>query len=81
LFETRKAEVLTGSFQHTVKYYICKDDIYYPVKSKASVLKVFRSHKKELNDFIRAHRLNFRRQTEASIVAVVQQYESLSRQP
>jgi len=79
LFETRKENIQTGSFSKPVKYYIRKGDTYYTVKSKGSVLSVFKSHKKELNQYIQEQRLDFKRSPEDAIIAIVKQYELLTR--
>jgi hypothetical protein len=81
MFETRKEEVMTGNFNFSTKYYIRKDNAYYQVRSKGSVLKVFRTHKNELNRFVREQKLNFKQQPEEAIVAVVKEYETLIRKP
>lgn len=68
-------------FQQSVRYYILKDEVYYTVKSKSSLLNVFRTHKKELNRFIKQQNLNFKRETEKTIIAVTEEYERLIGQP
>lgn len=79
LFETRKDAIVEGQFNKSIKYYILKDGVYHTVKSKGSVLKVFKSHKKELNQYSRQQRLNFRKETEKAIVSIVRQYETLNQ--
>lgn len=81
LFETRKGEVTEGTFNRSTKYYILKDGVYHTVKSKGSVLNVFKSHKKELNQYSKQQRLNFRKETEKAIVSMVKQFETLNQKP
>jgi hypothetical protein len=78
MHEMSKDGVETGWFRFSTKYYILKDSVYYAVKSKGSLLKIFPSHRKELSRYIREQRLNFRRNTEEAIVATVKQYERLN---
>lgn len=79
-------DVLRGTerevyFEQSQRFFIRRDEAYYTVKSKSSLLKVFPSHKKELNQFIKQHKLNFRKETGKAIVAVVEEYERLTKQP
>jgi hypothetical protein len=76
--ETSKDGVTTGWFRFSTRYYILKDGVCHAVKSKGSLLKLFPSHRKELSRYINEQRLNFGRNAEASIVAVVKQYERLN---
>ncbi len=69
------------TFDQSTRFYICKDNVYYAVKSKGSVLKVFKSHKKVLNQFAKQHKLNFRKETGKAIVAIVEEYERIAKQP
>jgi hypothetical protein len=78
MHEISKDGVVTGWFRFSTKYYILKDGAYHAVKSKGSVLKLFPSHRKELSRYINEQGLNFRRNTEKAIVAVVKQYELLN---
>ncbi len=59
------------------KYYICKDGISYSVKNKKAVLKVFNSHKKELDRYIKDTRINFN-DMESALPLVVEQYNKLT---
>jgi len=47
------------------------------VKNKNSVLKLFPDKRKELNEFAKQHKLNFKNQIEQSIVDLVTHYENL----
>jgi len=61
-----------------IKYYIEKDGVYHTVKSKGSVLNVFKIRKKELDKYIKENKLGFDNvNLENTIVAVIQQYEKL----
>jgi hypothetical protein len=68
---------LIRSFLIQNKYAIYIDGIPYPVKNKNSILKLFADRKKELNEFAKQHKLNFKEQIEESIIALVNQYERL----
>lgn len=66
------------SFSQSVKYYILKEGVYHAVRSKGSVLKVFKSKKKELARYIKQQKLDFRHAPEEAIVSVVREYERLT---
>ncbi len=68
-------------FEQSSRFYILKEDVYYAVKSKSGVLKVFKTHKKELNRFAKQQQLDFKKETGKSIVALVNEYERLTKQP
>lgn len=61
----------------TRKYYICKEGISYNVKNKKAVLKVFKSHKKELERYIKDMSINFN-DMESALPLVVEQYDKLT---
>ncbi len=65
-------------YDHTVKFYLRKDGVYYPVKNKRSLLNALGSHKSELKKLIRNNRYKFRRNAEELLVSVVKEYETLS---
>lgn len=67
------------SFTKRTRYYICVDGVYHAVGSKGSVLKLFKSNKKQLNQFIKENKLNFRRSPELAIVSVVKYVETLNK--
>ncbi|MCD8165329.1 MAG: hypothetical protein LUE93_03910 [Bacteroides sp.] len=56
-----------------------KEGQYYTVNSKGALLKQFRSHKKELDSYVRRHKLNFKKDPVAFITAIVEHYEELTR--
>ena len=67
------------TFDFREQYEIYINGTPYPVKNKKSILKLFPDRKKELNDFAKQHKLNFRKQTDQSMVDLVKQYEYLQR--
>lgn len=79
LTEIRKDEILTGTFNKSTRYYIKKDDVYYTVRNMNGVLSVFKPYKKELKQYIKNNRINFKKNPEQAIVDVVKQYESIKR--
>lgn len=60
-------------------FYICIDNVCYPVKNKGSVLKLFPDKKKELEAYVKQQKLKFGSEREQSIVAIVEYYQSLNK--
>ena len=67
-------------FKQSTTYYILKDNTYHTVKSKRALIKLFKTHRKELNSFYRQNKsLNFKTDPENTIVAIVRHYEILNQ--
>jgi hypothetical protein len=66
-------------FITTDRFYLYKAGRYYPVSSKSSVLGPLADHGKELQQFVQAHQLRFKKATrEASVVQLVTYYNTLA---
>ena len=61
------------------QYFIFVNEIAYPIKNKNTLLKLFPDKRKELNEYAKQHKLNFRSQFEQSVVALVNHYETLNK--
>ena len=66
-------------FRMQEQYVIYIDGIPYPVKNKNALLKLFAGRKKELNEYAKQHKLDFKAHFEQSIVALVNYYETLNK--
>lgn len=60
-------------------YYIKKDDKFYPIKSKGDLLDVFGDKKKEVQQFIKANDLSFRKERQNMLVKTTAYYDSLKK--
>jgi len=69
---------LEVSFDIQKRFYVLKDGVYTQVNSQRGILKLFKSHKKELKQYIKQHEINFRESPEKAILAITEQYEILS---
>ena len=72
-----KKEVGVLVYSEEDKFYIRRGGQYHQVKSKASVLKVFREHRKQLAKAMREHNISFKDNREQAIVWVAAHYDSL----
>ncbi|KAA3438633.1 hypothetical protein FOA19_15535 [Rufibacter hautae] len=61
------------------KFFVKKGNGYHQVSGGKSVYKVFGDKKKELKKYARAQKLNFRKAREASLLALVLQYDALQK--
>lgn len=67
------------TFMFKERVYICIDNVCYRVTNKKSVLKLFPGKKKELDAYAKQQKLNFTKNREQAAVAIVKQYEALSK--
>lgn len=67
------------SFKKQTRFYIYKDGKYNTVSSQRSVLKLFNSKKRELQQYIKQHNLNYKKFPETYLTAVTNYYETLER--
>jgi hypothetical protein len=65
---------LYSKFEQKVKYYILKNNQYYPVNNKKSLLDILKEKRKAVLDFITQKGLNYRRDTKNTIHAAVEFY-------
>ena len=78
LFEEPTSRGMEGEFTLADKFYILKDNTYYQVAKKKSVLEKFPDKKKELQKYIRTQRLGFKGTSrEAALIQLVAYYNSL----
>jgi len=68
---------MEGEFRVDDKLYICKGGGCYPVSSKRSVYAALKDRKKQIRKFASQQHLRFRKQREASILALVKYYDGL----
>lgn len=68
---------MEGEFHEKNRYYIQKNNQYYSVNDKKSVLKLFPNQKKELQKYVSSRKLNFRKNRESALVQLMQYYNTL----
>ncbi|MCI1188566.1 hypothetical protein MON38_14140 [Hymenobacter sp. DH14] len=75
LHEQLKDRVTDVEFVVTDRYFIRKAGVYYPVTSKATAVRVFADHSREVQQFIREQALSFgKEQLDASLVRLARYY-------
>jgi len=68
---------LTYGFSHKIQYYLFYNNQYYPVKNKNLFLKLFPQHKKQINQFAKSHKLNFKKNADESLTSLAGYCEEL----
>jgi len=84
----REVKIITEKFTYTPElsvlfekvnyYYIKKGNRFYPIVKKKDFLKILNDKGKELNDFISAEHLNFRKDKDNTLTKVVAYYDKLT---
>ena len=65
-------------FKQSINYYLYKDGVYYKIKNKRTLLKALHPYKEEINRFISANQLLFKRNAAEFLTRAVSEYEELS---
>ena len=68
---------MEGEFHDKISYFIQKDNRYYSVSGKKSLLNLFPDQKKDLQKYVSSNKLNFRKNREAALVQLMQHYNTL----
>jgi len=66
------------SFVESNHYYVYKDNVFYEVDGKNSVLGVFKNKKKDLVKYIRQNDISYKRDPETAIVKMAEYYDKLT---
>lgn len=80
LFETAQNSLAVQRFVQKDLYYIEKNGHYFPVKTKASVLKVLSDQKKQLRKFLKRNNIAYKKDPEAALVKMLAFYDQATHQ-
>jgi len=59
-------------------YYIKKDGVYYTIKNKSSLFSALKSKKKEVQQYLKANDIKFKREPERAMIMAVKYYDQLT---
>ena len=59
-------------------YYIKKDGVYHTIKNKSSLLAALKSKKKEVQQYLKANDIKFKREPERAMIMAVKYYDQLT---
>ncbi len=65
-------------FTPSIDYYIRKNKTYYSVSSQASLLSAFKDKKSELQQYIKANQIRFRRDPEQAMIKIATYYDRIT---
>lgn len=74
-----EANTIIDRFEERTRYYIQNKGIYYPVRTKGSVLDVLADRKQEVKSFINKNKIKFKINRESAIVRITEYYDSLNK--
>ncbi len=77
--KTVSFEELIVSFDEKNRYYIYKNDVYFEVSSKGSILQVLSDKKQELKHFLKENHIRFKSDKEKALVAMTTYYDTITR--
>lgn len=79
-----KEDISSGTFRRFTeqdnRLYIKKGNVFYNVKSKGSVLRVFKDKKRELRKFLKNNKVQFHKDRERAAVEMARYYDTLTRE-
>ena len=72
-----QSEYVTFHFEHEIKHYLFYNDRYRAVKNKDSFSKIFPQYKKQINQFAKDHKLDFKKDPNGSLTSLAAYCENL----
>jgi hypothetical protein len=78
IVEVSRNTALDANFVEDDQYYLVKENVLYPVKSRGSVLKVLKDKKTDLQQYLRKNDIIFRLDPENAIIRMAAYYDQLS---
>jgi hypothetical protein len=81
---SKSIQTITGTstleryFNPSRDFYIRKNNVYYSVSSQGSLINVFKDKKRELQQYVKANQIKFRRDPEEAMVKVAAYYDHLT---
>jgi hypothetical protein len=70
---------LTVSFPIKNSYYLFKENKYYPIRNKGSLLKALKDKRKDLNQFANKNKASFSSNKEYGMIKLAEYYDQISR--
>lgn len=70
---------IISRFEERNRIFILKNEIYFPVKKKGSVLEVFRDRKQDLKSFLKKNKIKFKAGRETAIVRLAEFYDAQNK--
>lgn len=78
---TLREQIISGaierSYDHKSKFFVMRNGVFFPVKSKASVLKLLSNRKNELKRFVRQRKLSFSDNRQLALKSMAEHYDTI----
>jgi hypothetical protein len=75
---TSGQSTLESYFSASIHYYIKKNSVYYEISSKGELLDLLKDKKKDIQQFIRANQINYRKQTIDALAKIASYYDHVT---
>lgn len=79
--QTLREQIISGAVERSYdarsRYFLMRDGRFFPVRSKASVLKLLADRKSDLKKFLRQRKLSFADYREAALKSVAEYYDDV----
>jgi len=69
---------LESYFNPSVSYYLKKNNIYYEISGKGSVLDILKDKKKDIQQYIKANQINYRKDPIDALVKIASYYDHIA---
>lgn len=76
---TSDGSKVNRSFKQSIDYFLEFNNEFYQIKNKGSLLRILKSHKKELNRFIKDSQLNFKENPDDFLKQTISEYERINK--
>ena len=77
--ELTASEGIIRTIDESINYFIQQNNQFYYVNSKGELLDILKNRKKELSQFIKKNKLNFRKDKENSLIKTIAYYNEISQ--
>ncbi|MEX2232300.1 MAG: hypothetical protein WD824_09075 [Cyclobacteriaceae bacterium] len=77
LREKIESSTIHRSFDEKNRYFIFKNGVFFPVKSKASVFRILRDKKQEMKKFLKQQNVSFKDDRELALKNLAEYYDTL----
>ena len=64
-------------YEEKNRYFVLKNDVFFPVRNKASLLKILADRRRALKRFLKDQKIKFSQNKELALITIAQYYDSL----
>jgi hypothetical protein len=73
--ESKSTEIV---YEDKTVIYVKKDNKYFPVSNKGSLMDIFKNKSKELNLYLKSNKIKYNKDQEGSVVRLAGYYDQIS---